>query len=92
MVRDGCGAGWEGVCLAVGLRQDIVPRLEVEGERWEDVCREVGFEWVDGEARGRNEFNGEYGGRLFRFTLLEGGLWFLLFCCGFFTFFGAGKG
>ncbi|KAI9744788.1 MAG: hypothetical protein M1818_001713 [Claussenomyces sp. TS43310] len=51
------GGGWDGVCLAVGLRQDVVPNLELDLEAWEELCREVGFEWIDVEAKGRNEFN-----------------------------------
>lgn len=55
-----CGYGWDGVCLAVGIRQDIVPNLEVSSDRWEETLEDVegGWEWIDAEAKGRNEFNG----------------------------------
>jgi hypothetical protein len=58
---------WDGVCLAVGLRRSVVPGLEVQGEEWEDVCMEGGFEFVDGEVkgRGRDKFGGRWGGDLF---------------------------
>jgi len=56
---------WDGVCLAVALRRAVVPGLEVQGEEWEDVCMEGGFEFVDGEVGGiagneRNEFGGRW--------------------------------
>ena len=47
---------WDGVCLAVAMKQSVVPGLEKSGSEWEDSCREHGFEFVDGEGQGRNEF------------------------------------
>lgn len=64
VVKEGCGWNWEGVVLAVGLKQDVVPNLAVDAEEWEDFCREEGFEWVDGEGIGKNEFNGKFCSRL----------------------------
>lgn len=29
-------------------------------DAWEDVCQNYGFEWIDFEAKGRNEFAGEF--------------------------------
>ena len=72
----GGDGGWSGdsgsggpLLLAVGMRQSVSPSLEMEGEEWEDFCREcgVGWEWIDGEIgdlgegekEGRNEFGGE---------------------------------
>ncbi|KAG0125945.1 hypothetical protein HOY82DRAFT_492155 [Tuber indicum] len=52
----GCGYAWDGVCLAVGMPQSLQPRLEVEVEVWEEMCRECGFEFVDFEVKARNEF------------------------------------
>lgn len=58
VVKDGCGWSWEGVCLAVGLRQDVLPNLKIDEDDFVDFCREHGFEYVDGEGEGKNEFNG----------------------------------
>ncbi|PWW74829.1 hypothetical protein C7212DRAFT_206551 [Tuber magnatum] len=52
----GCGYAWDGVCLAVGMPQSLQPRLELELEVWEEMCRECGFEFVDFEVKARNEF------------------------------------
>lgn len=61
MIKDGCGDYWDGVVLAVGMKQDVVPNLEISDMEWEDVCGRFGprggFEWVDFEGVGRNEFN-----------------------------------
>jgi hypothetical protein len=51
---------WEGVCLAVGMKQSATPYLEKSHEEWEDVCQEYGFEFVDFEAKGRNEYSGTF--------------------------------
>lgn len=65
VVKEGCGMTWDGVCLAVGM-----PRGEVGGdekirgmkeEEWEGLCQDWGFEWVDWEERGRNEYSGTLG-------------------------------
>ncbi|KAI9763281.1 MAG: hypothetical protein M1840_000763 [Geoglossum simile] len=57
VVREGCGGvGWDGVCLAVGTRQSEKPGLVVGEEEWEEMCRGFGFEFVDAEGKGRNEF------------------------------------
>ncbi|KAI9816823.1 MAG: hypothetical protein M1827_001468 [Pycnora praestabilis] len=56
-VRDrGCGPTWDGTCLAVSMPTSVTPVLERNFEEWEDLCREFGFEFVEGGARGRNEF------------------------------------
>ena len=44
--------------LAVALPQSIIPNLQLSFEDWEDVCRDFGFEYVDSEAKGRNEYGG----------------------------------
>ena len=59
VVRDGCGYSWDGVCLAVGMQQTTTPYLDKSFEEWEDLCQDFGFEFVDLEAKGRNEFSGE---------------------------------
>lgn len=63
----------EPLLLAVGMQQTVSPRLEIESEEWEDVCRECGgWEWIDGEIaevdgpkgeRQSEEQRNEFGGR-----------------------------
>lgn len=38
------------------MPQSITPHLERGFEEWEDSCRELGFEYVEFGAKGRNEF------------------------------------
>ena len=42
------------------MPQSQTPFLEMGADAWEDVCQDYGFEWVDFEAKGRNEFAGEF--------------------------------
>jgi len=56
VVKEGCGYSWDGVCLAVAMKQDVVPNHVVEAGDWEDMCQDTGFEFVDGEGKGRNEY------------------------------------
>lgn len=57
-MKEGCGYSWDGVALAVAMPQSTTPYLEMKDEEWEDVCQEFGFEYVDFEKRGSNEFSG----------------------------------
>lgn len=63
VVEKNCGYGWDGVCLAIAMPQSTTPHLEKSAEDWEDMCREFGFEFVDSEAKGKNEFGGKYNHR-----------------------------
>lgn len=56
---------------ATGMPQSQTPFLEMSSEAWEDVCQDYGFEWVDFESKGRNEFAGEFSIE----TVLHGALW-----------------
>jgi hypothetical protein len=58
VVKDGCGLTWDGVCLAVAMPQGTTPKLEMSGDEWEDLCQEFGFEFVDFEGKGRNQYSG----------------------------------
>lgn len=61
VVKEGFGGfegAFDGVCLAVALKQDVVPHLEISEEEWEELGMELGFEVVDGEGKGKNEFGG----------------------------------
>jgi hypothetical protein len=49
---------WDGVCLAVAMPQTSTPYLQLEDEIWDDMCMECGFEYVDFEGKGENEFRG----------------------------------
>lgn len=58
VVRVAEAEGWDGVCLAVVVREGSeAGDLCVGAEEWEDVGMEMGFEVVDAEeGGGRNEF------------------------------------
>jgi hypothetical protein len=62
VVKEGCGMVWDGVCVAIGMpRGEVGGEVAVrgmKGEEWEDLCQEWGFEWVDWEDKGRNEYSG----------------------------------
>ncbi|KAI9667487.1 MAG: hypothetical protein M1821_000303 [Bathelium mastoideum] len=61
-VRDhGTEYDWDGVCLAVAMPQFTTPHLGLPFEEWEDMCRDSGFEFIDAEAQGRNEFGEQVG-------------------------------
>lgn len=70
IVRDGCGYAWEGVSLVVGMSNGIAGGLEVRDDEWEDLCVDEGFEWIDWEKTGRNEFHGEFYAVLFEVVRL----------------------
>ncbi|RAL59798.1 hypothetical protein DID88_000427 [Monilinia fructigena] len=54
---EGCGYTWDGVCLAVAMPQSTTPYLEKSFDEWEELCQEHGFEFVDFESKGRNEYS-----------------------------------
>ncbi|KAG0648660.1 Small nuclear ribonucleoprotein Sm D3 [Hyphodiscus hymeniophilus] len=65
VAKKGCGASWDGVCLAVGMPQSITPYLEKSFDEWEELCQKSGFEYIDFASKGRNEFSEPTGlGRL----------------------------
>ncbi|KAL2075777.1 hypothetical protein VTL71DRAFT_720 [Oculimacula yallundae] len=57
VVKEGCGLMWDGVCIAVGMPQSTTPYLEKSFEEWEELCQEFGFEFVDFEGKGRNQYS-----------------------------------
>ncbi|TVY20178.1 Increased recombination centers protein 6 [Lachnellula arida] len=57
VVKEGCGYSWDGACLAVAMPQSTTPFLEKSFEEWEELCQDHGFEFVDFESKGRNEFS-----------------------------------
>lgn len=58
VVKDGCGYAWDGACVAVAMPQSSTPSLERSVDEWGDLCQQFGFEYVDFEAKGRNEYSG----------------------------------
>lgn len=50
------GYGWEGMKLAVAMTQTKTPWLEKTHEEWDELCGAHGFEYVDFEAKGRNDY------------------------------------
>lgn len=60
VVEEGCGFSWDGICLAVAMPQSTTPYLEKSFDDWEELCQEFGFEFVDAESNGRNEFSGDW--------------------------------
>lgn len=58
VAREGCGYAWDGACLAVAMPQSTTPCLEKSVDEWGDLCQQFGFEFVDFEAKGRNEYSG----------------------------------
>jgi hypothetical protein len=65
------GYAWDGACLAVAMPQSTTPNLQKSTDEWEDLCRESGFEYIDSEAKGRNEYGGASLGRLWRRMLTD---------------------
>jgi hypothetical protein len=59
VVKEGCGYSWDGACLAVAMPQSTTPFLDKSFEEWEELCQGFGFEFVDFESKGRNEFSGK---------------------------------
>ncbi|KAI6245871.1 hypothetical protein HI914_05979 [Erysiphe necator] len=57
VVKQGSGLVWGGVCLAVAMPQTVIPHLEKSYEDWEDLCQEFGFEFIDFEMKGRNQYS-----------------------------------
>lgn len=52
------GYGWDGAAIALSTVQQTVPHLPHDFEEWDELCRSYGFEYVDGESQGRNEYHG----------------------------------
>ena len=61
VIEKACGYNGDAVCLAVAMPQSMTPHLEKEHEEWEEMCLEYGFEYVDVEAKGKNEFGEDMG-------------------------------
>lgn len=52
----------EPLLLVLGMPQPLRPLLSMSLDEWEDLCRECGgWEWIDSEAIGKNEFGEKVG-------------------------------
>jgi hypothetical protein len=40
------------------MPQSKTPYLEKSFDEWEELCQDLGFEFVDFESKGRNEYSG----------------------------------
>ncbi|CAD6505958.1 BgTH12-06890 [Blumeria graminis f. sp. triticale] len=56
VAKEGCGLTWDGVCLAIAMPQSNTPQLSKSFDDWEGVCQEFGFEFVDFEMKGLNQY------------------------------------
>lgn len=61
VIERACGYGGDMVCLAVAMPQSITPYLEKSHEEWEELAMDYGFEYVDSEKKGKNEFGRRQG-------------------------------
>ncbi|KAF2873513.1 hypothetical protein BDV95DRAFT_488930 [Massariosphaeria phaeospora] len=61
VIEKAYGYGGDAVCLAVATPQSTTPYLDKPSEEWDDICIEYGFEFVDSESKGKNEFGEEMG-------------------------------
>jgi len=61
VIERACGFGGDQICLAIGMPQSTTPYLERSTEEWDEMCIEYGFEFVDSESKGKNEFGEETG-------------------------------
>lgn len=74
VIERACGYAGDTVCLAVAMPQSTTPYLEKSSEEWEELCIEHGFEYIDSEAKGKNEFGEAVGVQRIR-EALEAGEW-----------------
>lgn len=74
VIERACGYAGETVCLAVALPQSTTPYLEKPSDEWDELCMEYGFEFIDSEAKGKNEFGEAVGLQRIR-EALEAGEW-----------------
>lgn len=74
VIERACGYGGDMVCLAVAMPQSTTPYLDKANEEWEELCMDYGFEYIDMEAKGKNEFGEAIGVQRVR-EALEAGEW-----------------
>lgn len=74
VIERACGYAGDTACLAVAMPQSTTPYLEKPTEYWDELCMEHGFEYIDSEAKGKNEFGEAVGVQRVR-EALEAGEW-----------------
>lgn len=74
VIERACGYAGETVCLAVALPQSTTPYLDKSSDEWDELCMEHGFEYIDSEATGKNEFGEAVGVQRIRESM-EAGEW-----------------
>ena len=74
VIERACGYAGETVCLAVALPQSTTPYLDKSSDEWDELCMEHGFEYIDSEATGKNEFGEAVGIQRIRESM-EAGEW-----------------
>jgi hypothetical protein len=74
VIERACGYAGDTVCLAVAMPQSTTPYLEKSAEEWEEACMDYGFEYIDFEAKGKNDFGEAVGAQRIR-EALEAGEW-----------------
>ncbi|KAH7371205.1 hypothetical protein BKA66DRAFT_424438 [Pyrenochaeta sp. MPI-SDFR-AT-0127] len=74
VIERACGNGSDMICLAVAMPQSTTPYLEQTSEEWEEIAMEYGFEYIDFEAKGTNEFGEAMGAQRVR-EALESAEW-----------------
>ncbi|KNG46662.1 sm-like ribonucleoprotein [Stemphylium lycopersici] len=56
VIERACGYGGDIACLAVAMPQSTTPYLDKSNEEWEELAMDYGFEYIDSESAGKNEF------------------------------------
>jgi len=59
VITKACGYTWEGVKLAVATsstKMKTTNSKPLSADEWDDRCMEYGFEFIDAEAHGKNQF------------------------------------
>lgn len=63
VITKACGYSWEGIKLAVATTSNTktTDPKPFSAEEWDDRCMEYGFEFIDAEAQGKNQFGEKTG-------------------------------
>jgi len=63
VITKACGYSWEGIKLAVATTSNTktTDSKPFSAEHWDDRCMEYGFEFIDADAQGKNQFGEKTG-------------------------------